>query len=48
MLVLLLLVMVGLVFGGTWLVMDAVSWAAVLTVVVLIGGAVLGNSADID
>lgn len=45
---LLLLAMVGLVFGATWLVMDAVTWAAVLAVVVLIGGAVLGNSVDID
>ena len=48
MLVLLLLLMIGLVFGGTLLVMDALSWAVAVAVVVLVGGAVLGNSADID
>lgn len=46
--VLLLFAMVGLVFGATWLVMDAFAWAALLAVVVLLGGAVLGNSVDID
>lgn len=48
MMVLLFLAMVGLVFGATWLVMDAFAWAAVLAVIVVIGGAVLGNSVDID
>lgn len=46
--VLLLLAMLGLVFGGTWLVMNAFSWALLLAVIVLVGGAVLGNSVDID
>lgn len=46
--VLLLLAMLALVFGATWLVMDATSWAVAFALVVLVGGAVLGSSTDID
>lgn len=45
---LLFLAVLGLVFFATLAVMNTVAWALLLVMVVLIGGAVLGASTDID
>lgn len=45
---LLLAAMLGLVFVVSWVVVDALVWAVVLTAVTLVGGAVLGMSTDLD
>lgn len=45
---LLLLGMLLLVFVATWAMMDAVGWAVLVAAVVLVGGAVLGASANAD
>ena len=45
---LLLLGMIALVFVASLVLMQALAWAVVLAVVALVGGAVLGLSADLD
>lgn len=45
---LLFLAVLGLVFFATLAVMNTVAWALLLVMVVLVGGAVLGASTDID
>lgn len=45
---LLLLGILGLVFFATLAVMNTIAWAMLLVVLVLVGGAVLGASTDID
>lgn len=44
----LLLAMVALVFFTAWAVLNTFAWAVVLAVVAVAGGAVLGNSTDLD
>ena len=45
---LLLLGMLLLVFVTTWAMMNTVGWAVLMVAVVLVGGAVLGASANAD
>lgn len=44
----LLVGMLLLVFFTTWTMMNSVGWAVLMLVVVLVGGAVLGSSANAD
>lgn len=44
----LLLAMVALVFFAAWAVLNTFAWAVVLAVLVVAGGAVLGNSSDLE
>ena len=45
---LLLLGMLGLVFVTAWAMMNTLTWGFLLAATVLVGGAVLGASSDID
>lgn len=45
---LLLLAMLGLVFFTTLAMMETLGWAVLMVAVVLVGGAVLGASANAD
>lgn len=45
---LVLVAMVAAVFWVTWLLMDGVGWAVAVSAMVLVAGAVVGRSTDID